>query len=101
MRHTSTRPEKVGKPWLALRFDLDQGYGRIETFRAHGQIEAPFRMTHDNSAESFRNLATMCRRQAAASTTPGVAELLREMARKYDGRAERLEESQPLPRPER
>ena len=49
-------------------------------------------MTHDNSAESFRNLATMCRRQAAASTTPGVAELLREMAQKYDNRAERLEE---------
>ena len=49
-------------------------------------------MTHDNSAESFRKLATACRRQAAASTTPGVAELLREMAEKYDGRAERLEE---------
>ncbi|WP_158266303.1 hypothetical protein [Allosphingosinicella deserti] len=56
-------------------------------------------MTHDNSADSFRNLATVCRRQAAASTTPGVAELLREMAEKYDNRAERLEEKLLHPSP--
>jgi hypothetical protein len=54
-------------------------------------------MTHDNSAESFRNLASTCRRQAAASSTPGVAALLREMAQKYDNRADRLEENLPLP----